>query len=202
MKILIYDNEWAEFLKVLPYELVFAKDEDDVYEKTFHQKFDFYIFDFANGYKVLNELREGGDNTIAIFLSDLETFDAQKKSYKIADDFFKKSSTYIEEIKIKIDYFIKKFFHLDDIIKYKELYFNRRLRVVYKEGKKIELTNLEYDLLILFFRNQNKYLSKEFIIDNLEVTEGSLKVKISNLRKIGFDIENKKEIGYKIKEMK
>ena len=200
MKILIYDNEWKKFLSSLPYELYFASDEDEVYELTFKQKFDFYIFDFENGYKALENLRESKDETIAIFLSNLETFDAQKKAYNIADDFFKKSSTYVEEIKIKIEYFIRKFFNLDEIIKYKDIYFNRRLRFIYKNYKKIELTNLEYDLLILFFKNKKQYLSKEEIIDRLNITEGSLKVKISNLRKIGFDIENKKEIGYKIKE--
>jgi len=124
MKILIYDNEWSEFLKYLPYNLTFAYNEDEVYNFTFNQKFDFYIFDFEYGYKVLNNLRESNDNTIAIFLSNIETFNAQKKAYKIADEFFKKNSTYVEEIKIKIEYFKKRFFKLEDIIKYKNLYFN------------------------------------------------------------------------------
>jgi biotin operon repressor len=38
------------------------------------------------------------------------------------------------------------------------------------------------------------------LIDILNITEGTLKVKISNLRKLGFDIENKKEIGYRLEE--
>ena len=196
MKILIYDNEWREFLQYLPYEVFFAENEDEVYQLTYDKNFDFYIFDFEIGYSVLKNLRESGDKTIAIFISNLETFDAQKKAYKIADDFFKKSSTYVEEIKIKIDYFIRKYFNLEEIIKYKNLYFNRKLRLIYTDNKKIELTNLEYDLLILFFKNKNQYIPKDIIIDRLNITEGSLKVKISNLRKIGFDIENKQEIGY------
>jgi len=202
MKILIYDNSWSEFLKNLPFELYFAYNEDEVYEKTFNQKFDFYIFDFVDGYNVLDNLRQSGDETIAIFLSTIETFEAQKKAYKIADEFFKKSSTYVEEIRIKIDYFVKKFLKLDDIIKYNSIYFNRKLRVIYKDSKKIELTNLEYDLLILFFRNKDRYLSVYELMDILHVTKGSLKVKISHLRKIGFEIENKKEIGYKLKEIR
>jgi len=200
MKILIYDNEWSEFLKNLPYDLTFASDEDEVYEITFKQKFDFYIFDFESGYSVLKNLRESGDETITIILSHLETFDAQKKAYTVADDFFKKSSTYVEEIKIKIDYYIRKYFHLDDIIRYKDIYIHRKLRLMYKDNKKIELTNLDYDLLILFFKNKDSYLSKEMLIDILNITEGTLKVKISNLRKLGFDIENKKEIGYRLEE--
>ena len=200
MNILIYDNEWSESLKFLPYKLFFAYSEDEVYELTFKKKFDFYIFDFEKGYGALKNLRESEDKTIAIFLSNIETFEAQKKAYTIADEFFKKRVTYVEEIKIKIEYYIKKYFEITDIIKYKNIYFNLKLRFIYKNSKKIDLTNLEYDLLILFFKNKKRYISKEEIIDRLNITEGSLKVKISNLRKLGFEIENTRNLGYKLKE--
>jgi len=202
MNILIYDNEWSESLKILPYKLSFAYSEDEVYELTFKKQFDFYIFDFEYGYQILQNLRESGDETFIIFLSNIETFEAQKKAYKIGNEFFKKRVTYIEEIKIKIEYLIRNFYNLEDVIKYKNIYFNIKLRVVYQGDKKIELTNLEYDLLILFFKHKNKILAKENIIDTFEITEGSLKVKISNLRKIGFEIENIRNLGYKLEEIK
>ena len=159
IKILIYDNEWKDFLSYLPFELIFAHSEEEVYNLTFKQKFDFYIFDFEKGYKVLEDLRESGDETLSIFLSNIETINAQKKAYKIGDEFFKKSVTLIEEIKIKIDYYIKKIYNISDVIKYKDIYFNVRLRILYQNSKKIELTNLEYELLVLFFKNKNRYLS-------------------------------------------
>ena len=202
MNILIYDNEWSESLKILPYKLSFAYSENEVYELTFKKQFDFYIFDFEYGYQILQNLRESGDETFIIFLSNIETFEAQKKAYKIGNEFFKKRVTYIEEIKIKIEYLIRNFYNLEDVIKYKNIYFNIKLRVVYQGDKKIELTNLEYDLLILFFKHKNKILAKENIIDTFEITEGSLKVKISNLRKIGFEIENIRNLGYKLEEIK
>jgi len=202
MNILIYDNEWSESLKILPYKLSFAYSENEVYELTFKKQFDFYIFDFEYGYQILQNLRESGDETFIIFLSNIETFEAKKKAYKIGNEFFKKRVTYIEEIKIKIEYLIRNFYNLEDVIKYKNIYFNIKLRVVYQGDKKIELTNLEYDLLILFFKHKNKILAKENIIDTFEITEGSLKVKISNLRKIGFEIENIRNLGYKLEEIK
>jgi len=200
MKILIYDTNWSEFLKHLPYKLTFAYSEDEVYEITYKEKFDFYIFDFEEGYSALKNLRESGDNTIAIFLSNLETFAAQKKAYEIGDDFFKKSSTYVEEIKIKIDYFIKKEFGFNKVIKYKNIFFYPSLHKLYIDNKKVELTPLENELLILFFKYKDRYLSKEFLLERLNVKIESLKVKISNLRKLGFEIENLREFGYKLKE--
>jgi len=51
--------------------------------------------------------------------------------------------------------------------------------------------------------NRN-YLSKDFILSNCESieSEGSIKVLISKLRQLGFDIVNQKNLGYKLKEKK
>ncbi len=201
IKILIYETNsyWIENLKLLPYEVDFCFSEEEVYEKTYKNKYDFYIFDFS-GYSILKELKQSKDKTISIFLSEFEDFNSQKKAYKIADDFFKKSSTYIEEIKIKIEYYIKKIYNLSKIIKYKNIYFHYNSNVIYKNKQKIELTALEKELLILFFKNKNRYLNKDELLELLSITNGSLKVKITNLRKIGFEIENKREIGYILKD--
>ena len=200
MKVLIFDTKWSQFLKYLPYEIKFAYSEDEVYEITYKEKFDFYIFDFEEGYRALSNLRESGDDTIAIFLSNIETFFAQKKAYKIANEFFKKRCTYIEEVKIKIDYFIKKEFGFENVIKYNNIFFYPSLHSVYVNNQKIELTPLENELLVLFFKNKNKYLSKDVIMDTFEISEGSLKVKISQLRKLGFDILNTRGLVYKLEE--
>jgi DNA-binding response OmpR family regulator len=201
IKILIYETNsyWIENLKLLPYELDFCFSEEEVYKKTFKNRYDFYIFDFS-GYSILKELKKSGDKTISIFLSDFEDFNSQKKAYEIADDFFKKSCTYIEEIKIKIEYYIKKIYNLSKIIKYKDIYFNHNSNIIYKKEQKIELTTLEKELLILFFKNKNRYLTKDELLELLSITNGSLKVKITHLRKIGFDIKNKRNLGYKLKE--
>jgi cell division protein FtsI (penicillin-binding protein 3) len=135
-------------------------------------------------------------------VDEFEDFNSQKKAYKIADDFFKKSCTYIEEIKIKIEYYIKKIYNLSKIIKYKDIYFQHNSNVIYKKEQKIELTTLEKELLILFFKNKNRYLNKFELLELLSITAGTLKVKITQIRKLGFEIENKREIGYKLKEAK
>jgi DNA-binding response OmpR family regulator len=201
IKILIYETNsyWIENLKLLPYEVNFCFSEEDVYKKTYKNKYDFYIFDFS-GYSILKELKQSGDKTISIFLSEFEDFNSQKKAYKIADDFFKKSCTYIEEIKIKIEYYIKKIYNLSEIIKYKNIYFHTKSNIIYKNEQKIELTALEKELLILFFKNKNRYLNKDELLELLSITKGSLKVKITKLRKLGFKIENKREIGYILKD--
>jgi DNA-binding response OmpR family regulator len=203
IKILIYETNtyWIEVLKLLPYELDFCITEEEIYQKTSKIKYDFYLFDFS-GYAILKELKNSGDKTISIFLSNYEDFNSQKKAYKIADEFFKKSSTYIEEIQIKIDYYIKKLYNLSDTIKYNNIYFYLNKNIIYKNNKRIDLTVLEKELLILFFKYKNRYLNKHEICERLSITEGSLKVKITQLRKFGFDIKNKREIGYKLKEKK
>ncbi|NPA55428.1 MAG: response regulator transcription factor [Epsilonproteobacteria bacterium] len=198
IKILIFelDEYWLGHLRTLPYELTFVRSEDEVYEQTYNGNFDFYLFDFDVGFNALQSLRDYKDETISIFISYDESFKAQKKAYTICDDFFKKSVTYIEEIRIKIDYYIAKYMQVQEVIKYNDIYFHTQLHHLYKNGKKITLTNLENELLIMFFKNRGKYIPKDVIYDRFNITDGTLRVKLSNLRKLGFDIQNKRDLGY------
>ncbi len=205
IKILVYvsDLYWRGLLGELPYRVDIAIDEDDVYQKTYKEKFDFYLFDFENGYKVLEELRQSQDKTFAFFISSFEDFNSQKKAYGVANEFFKKSCTYVEEIKIKIDYYLKHYFNMGEgTIKYGDMFYNIKTKTLYKNNKKIELTPLENELLVLFFKNKNRYIPKCEILERFEIADGSLRVKLSNIRKLGFEIINNREYGYQLKEKK
>ena len=55
--------------------------------------------------------------------------------------------------------------------------------------------------MLLFFKNINTTLTKDFLIDSLDdfkdISEGALRVHITNLRKIGLPIATIKGIGYR-----
>jgi DNA-binding response OmpR family regulator len=87
-------------------------------------------------------------------------------------------------------------------IKYGDMFYNIKTKTLYKNNKKIELTPLENELLVLFFKNKNRYIPKCEILERFEITDGSLRVKLSNIRKLGFEIINNREYGYQLKEKK
>ena len=72
---------------------------------------------------------------------------------------------------------------------------------LYKSNIFIPLTPYELKLVLLFFKNMNTTLTKDFLIDSLadykEMSEGALRVHITNLRKIGLPIVTIKGIGYR-----
>ena len=66
----------------------------------------------------------------------------------------------------------------------------------------MKLTAAEKELLFFLLKNKNRFVSKELIINSCESIDSidSVKVIISSLRKKDFEIENQKNLGYKIKE--
>ena len=84
------------------------------------------------------------------------------------------------------------------------LLYNFNTNELYKNSMPVKLSGAEKELLKTLIKHRNTYLSKNDILmecDSIE-SESSIKVLISHLRKIGFEIINQKNLGYKLKEFK
>ncbi len=88
-----------------------------------------------------------------------------------------------------------------------DLIVDLRSRGVNCKGKKVELTNKEFSLLVNFAQNANKVFSKFQLLDiiwetNLDVESNVLEVTVMNLRKkldevqSEFKIHSKRNVGY------
>jgi len=97
---------------------------------------------------------------------------------------------YLEELKIRADYHYRKLFkHSKNIIIYKEFYFHINSKQLFLGTQKVKISPSEMRLLELFLTYINKPISKDIIYDKLESnSDGSLRVYISKLNKLGFDI--------------
>jgi DNA-binding response OmpR family regulator len=87
------------------------------------------------------------------------------------------------------------------IISYKNFHLDFENRNLTYENIKISLTPSEFRLLEMFFKNQKRTLSRDEIMENLEIqNEKSVNVAINRLNhKIGNIIESVRGIGYKLK---
>jgi DNA-binding response OmpR family regulator len=137
---------------------------------------------------------------IVIFISEICDEFVYNKVLKVADYCY----TYLElfKLKIRLEYLEKKVGNLKTkIFKFKEFVFNFANNQLYKNSEPIKLTKAESEILKLLITNRNKYLSKEDIISMSSSIDSinSIKVLISNLRKLGIEIENVKSFGYKLK---
>ena len=97
-------------------------------------------------------------------------------------------------------------FKKQSIISIKNIRFDMDKMVVYKDGKKVNLTSLELKLLNLLFMNLNKVVSRNTIFDTIweatgnDVDDHTITVYFKRIReKLGTDIIiTAKGIGYRI----
>ncbi|MRJ02283.1 MAG: response regulator transcription factor [Epsilonproteobacteria bacterium] len=177
-------------------------------EFIYYSPYDLYILDVKlpdrSGFELLEELREGGDDTPAIFLTSKR--DGVKEGFlKGADDYVVKPVD-LEELLLRIKALLRRV-HGEEIVEIGEYAFDVK-RLELKKGEEfVDLGLKELRLLELFVKNRRKSLSKEQIFDHLwkpdEIaSDGALRVYVNNLKKIfGKEaITNIRGYGYRFEK--
>jgi len=195
----VLSESLIELLESEHFSIVHVKNGEEVLEKTFEEHFDIYLFDVnvpkINGFELLKQLRESGDSTPTIFLTALSDIDSLSKGFDVgADDYIKKPFDF-DELVIRLNAIVKKQYRIDTI---DDFTFNIDKNELYKEKRFISLSPYELSLTQLFFKNINKTVSKEILYDELSLSDGSLRVHIAKLRKIGLPIVTIKGVGYRL----
>ncbi|WP_456488834.1 response regulator transcription factor [Caminibacter pacificus] len=198
MRILVFD-----YADIYDFEKEFVNNEDDFYAKIIEKKYDVIILNF-DFYPSLVEIKKFlADDIIIIFVCKICDEFIYKKALSVANYCYSYDELY--KLKIRLEYLEKKVIKLKSrVFKYKNFIFNLSTNQLYQDSKPLRLTKAESDILAILIKNRNKYLSKEDIAAMSESIDSinSIKVIISNLRKLGFEIENVKNLGYKLKEEK
>ena len=144
---------------------------DEVIDFTYQERFELYLFDVnvigMNGFKLLEALREAGDETPTIFLTSKNRTQDVIEGFDVgASDYLKKPFD-IDELIARMLRFLKKkkqYKINDNVIYLPESY------EVIKESKKILLNQKDAKILEYFLNHKNQIVSKEQILD--EVYEG------------------------------
>jgi len=210
--LLVEDDETlAETLKELlesdSFKVTWVQDGESALEATFIGGFDLLLLDvnvpFVNGFELLKGLRDADCTTPAIFITALSDIASISKGFEVgADDYIKKPFDY-DELSIRIKSLIRKSMKLkSDEIKLKDFIFKLNTNELYKDKTYIALPPIELRLTRLFFLQMDTTITKEDILfelsDGGEASEGSLRVHINKLRKLGLDIVNIKGVGYRL----
>ena len=196
-----------ELLECEGFKISHAIDGEDALQQTFDQHFDMFLLDvnvpLIDGFELLKSLRESGDKTPAIFITALNDVASLACGFDAgADDYIKKPFEF-DELLIRIQAILRKQYNsFKDEIKVKDFSFFIEKSELYKGEDFISLAPYELKLTLLFFKNLDKTLSKEYIIEELyyekEMSEGALRVHINKLRKIGLPIATIKGVGYRL----
>jgi len=181
------------------YDLEYVYNVDEFYTKVLNKKYNVLIVDF-DLFEFVREIKRFFEGKI-IFISSFIDELIYKKSLEIGD--FCYDFNELWKVGFRLKYLQKELLNLNsNIFKYKDLIFDLKRKVLYKDKKEVSLSPAERELLKLLVVNKI-YLNKDFILNNCENidSESSIKVLISKLRQLGFDIINQKNLGYKLKEL-
>lgn len=160
-----------------------------------------------DGFAVCRKIREESNTPILIVSAKTEKDDKLSGLILGADDYIEKPYD-IDILLAKIDGIFKRRYAVDEVID-GSLRINKVSRAVCKNGKALEMTAKEFDLLLLLVENKNKALSKDYLFDQIWGSDSfsepqTLTVHIKRLRqKIEDDAKNPKRIqtvwgiGYK-----
>lgn len=178
MKILIVEDE----VELLDSIASYLKNEDFICEKasTFFEaedklisfNYDIILLDITlpdgNGIDLLKLIKEKSPTTGVLIVSAKNSLDDKLKGLDLGADDYITKPFHLAELNSRVNSLIRRQkFDGNEIIEFNEIQINPNSKEVTVNGKPIELTKKEYNLLLYFVTNKNKVLTKESIAEHL-----------------------------------
>lgn len=183
MKILVADDERVmcelicDILQNQGYETIVAHDGKEALNLFMQEQIDLIVLDVMmpkyDGWTVLKKIREFSDVPI-IILTALESEKNELRGLTTgADDYIVKPFSY-EVFVARVNVLLKKQIRENNsILRFGDLSINKLNCKITVQGKKVQLTNLEYKLLLYLAENENIVKSREQIFLSVWGSENS-----------------------------
>lgn len=220
-KILIIEDESniSDFIKMeLEYEGYEAEISEDGKEgliKALREDYDLIVLDLMlpgiSGLEVCRRLKKEKDIPVIMLSAKDSVMDKVAGLQIGADDYIAKPFA-IEELIARIQVIFRRAAKVkSNIIKFKDLSIQLESRTVMKNEEKINLTNKEYELLILLLNNKGKVVTRDNILNEVwgydydagtnvvDVYVSYLRNKLDEKNKEAY-IETVRAVGYIISE--
>ena len=176
-KILMVEDETSisDFIKgELEYEgysVCIKEDGREGLEEALKNEYDLIILDIMlpsmNGFEICRRIKKVKITPI-IMLSARDSVMDKVNGLQIgADDYIPKPFA-IEELLARIEVVFRRQDNTNNsIVKFKDIVIDRRSRVVKKNNNEINLTNKEYELLMILIDNKDKVVTREGLLDQI-----------------------------------
>ena len=151
----------------------FSKGLDVISEIDKGIKYDLYVLDIMleddiTGYDIIKKIREINEEVPIIFSSARdESIDKIMGLEMGSDDYISKPYS-PKELVLRVNKIIRRTYKNDyNNMIYNDYKIDLEKRIVSKEDKIIDLTTLEFDLLVFFIKNKNKPITRETILNEI-----------------------------------
>jgi DNA-binding response OmpR family regulator len=209
MKILLLEDDrilcdsLTEYLEYEGYHVDTASRGTEVYDLTYSQKYDLYIFDVNvpddSGFEVYRALRESGDTTPVIYTTALTDIASISHAFDLgAEDYIKKPFD-PEELVIRIK---SRYDNGGKEIQYKDIVYDPLRKVIQKGTEQIVLGKVQQQLFDCLITRQGEVVDTFTLMEcleqpnsnalrvNLAKLKSRLEIEIKNIRGQGYMLEN------------
>ncbi|WP_231988958.1 MULTISPECIES: response regulator transcription factor [Nitratiruptor] len=213
---MVLEDEYAlrisieEFLNDLGFEVISFERGDELLDALYSEPCDALLLDVKvpgiNGFELLKELREAGNEIPAIFITSMTHVDDLARGFELGCCDYIKKPFDLKELEVRLRNVLKRecFGAKKEIVELPNGYtYDLAAFELKQNGKSIPLTKQEKRILELLIKQRGNVVSIEQFCDEVwgeYVDSANIRVHITKLRKkIGKDIiKNVHGLGYKI----
>ncbi|MCK5110353.1 MAG: response regulator transcription factor [Arcobacteraceae bacterium] len=183
-------------------------DGETLLDEAILEHYDIFLFDIntpkKNGIETLEFIRKSGIKTPAIFLTAMSDMEFVKKGYAVGCNDYVRKPFNLEEVELRVMQLTLK--STEKIVQISSNYqFNlSKMQLLFQEDE-VKLNQKEKDILYILLKNKGEtvepYIIKDYVWDELNVCDNTLRTQIKKLRgklKENF-ITNIRNSGYIIK---
>jgi DNA-binding response OmpR family regulator len=178
MKVLIIEDEKAlseliaTYLNSEQYVCEIACDFSTAMKKIIHYDYACIILDInlpgGSGLDILKELKANKKAEGILIISARNSLDDRLTGLNSGADDYLIKPFHLPELAARVSAIIRrKSFEGNNILKFEELQLDVSSKTAYVNGRMLDLTRKEYDLLLYFISNKNKVISKGAIAEHL-----------------------------------
>ncbi|MCI8547824.1 MAG: response regulator transcription factor [Bacilli bacterium] len=161
------------YLEKAGYQVItFTKGEDAI--NYIGNKVDLWILDIMlgddiNGYDIIGAIRKKDENIPVIFTSARDQELDKILGLELGSDDYITKPYSSKELVLRVNNIIKRVYKNEENkkIEYDIYKIDIEKRIAYKEDKPLNLTTLEFDLLLLFLNNRGKGFQREEILNSV-----------------------------------
>ena len=151
--------EVTQFFKGLPALEYIGKEKIDLWI------LDIMLGDTISGYDLIKKIREFDKNVPVIFTSARDQDLDKILGLELGSDDYVTKPYSPKELVLRINNILKRVYASSNKIKYDNYEVDVDKRIVTHDGKEVNLTTLEFDLLYMFLNNKGKSYSRDDILN-------------------------------------
>ncbi len=210
MKILLLEDDallaesLKEYLEMEGYIVDSVQSGEEVFDRTFDEKYDLYVLDInvpdINGLEVLSALKDADDPTPAIYISAMRDVDSISKGFQAgAVDYIKKPFD-PEELLVRIEHHLSP---KEETINYCGLLYYPKNGKVIKEEKTFYLSEIQKNIFDRLLLSMGDIVPSDELMDFLDrPSPNALRVTMTKLKKkLDIDIKNIRGQGYTLEAL-